>query len=89
MHVRTIGLRGKDDAAIWEYARQNDLTIVSKDNDFRQLIFLKGPPPKVVWLSAGNAGTEAICHLLQNKLSSLEAFRGDPDAGLLPIEGAD
>ncbi len=88
-HVRSVGLRGKDDATIWEYARQNDLIIVSKDNDFRQLIFLNGPPPKVVWLSVGNAGTEAIYHLLQDKLSSIEAFKADPDAGLLPIEGAE
>jgi len=88
LHVRSVGLRGRDDAAIWEYARQNDLLIVSKDNDFRQLIFLKGPPPKVVWLSVGNAGTEAICQFLKDKLSVLEAFKTDPDAGLLPLEGA-
>ena len=89
LHVRSVGLLGKEDATIWEYARQNDLIIVSKDNDFRQLIFLKGPPPKVVWLSVGNAGTEAICRLLQDNLSSLEAFKADPDAGLLPIEAAE
>ena len=88
LHVRSVGLRGRDDAAIWEYARQNDVVIVSKDNDFRQLIFLKGPPPKVVWLSVGNAGTEAICRLLKDKLPILEAFKADPNAGLLPLEGA-
>lgn len=85
----SVALGANEDATIWEYARQNDVIIVSKDNDFRQLIFLKGAPPKVVWLSVGNAGTEAICHLLQDKLSSLEAFKADPDAGLLPIEGAE
>jgi len=79
-------LRGRDDGVIWQYARQNDLVIVSKDNDFRQLISLKGPPPKVVWLPVGNAGTEAIFQLLQDKLSILEAFKADPDAGLLPLE---
>ena len=89
LHVRSIGLRGKEDVAIWEYARQNDLVIVSKDNDFRQLSFLKGPPPKVVWLSVGNAGTEAIFRLLRDKLPVLEAFVADPDAGLLPLEGAE
>ena len=86
LHVRSVGLCGQDDAAVWEYARQNDLLIVSKDNDFRQLIFLKGPPPKVVWLSVGNAGTEAICQLLKDKRPVLEAFKADPDTGLLPLE---
>lgn len=89
LHVRSVGLRGQEDVAIWEYARHNDLVIVSKDNDFRQLSFLKGPPPKVVWLSVGNAGTEVIFRLLRDKLSGLEAFEADPDAGLLPVEGSE
>jgi predicted nuclease of predicted toxin-antitoxin system len=89
VHVRSIGLHGKEDFTIWEYARQNNLVIVSKDNDFRQLSFLKGPPPKVVWLSVGNAGTEAIFRLLRDKSSTLGAFEADPDAGLLPLEIAE
>ncbi|MGE3326743.1 MAG: DUF5615 family PIN-like protein [Acidimicrobiia bacterium] len=32
-------------------------SIVSKDSDFRQLAFLYGPPPKVVWLQVANAST--------------------------------
>ena len=45
---------------IWERAGQEAYAIVSKDNDFRQLSFVHGAPPKVIWLSVGNAGTEAI-----------------------------
>ncbi len=56
-HVRTLGLRGATDDTIWERARQEGYAIVSKDNDFRQLSFLYGAPPKVIWLSVGNAGT--------------------------------
>jgi predicted nuclease of predicted toxin-antitoxin system len=47
-HVSSVGLRGADDARIWAYAREHGFTIVSKDNDFRQLTFLEGAPPKVV-----------------------------------------
>jgi len=47
-HVRTLGLRGATGAAIWERARQAAYAIVSKDNDFRQLSFLHGAPPKVI-----------------------------------------
>ena len=60
IHVRAVGLHGADDQRIWEYARDHGLTIVSKDNDFRQRSFLAGFPPKVVWLNVGNAGTRAI-----------------------------
>ncbi|MBI3076722.1 MAG: DUF5615 family PIN-like protein [Deltaproteobacteria bacterium] len=48
-HVRTVGLRGATDEAIWELARQEAYAIGSKDNDFRQLSFLHGAPPKVIW----------------------------------------
>lgn len=42
------------DSEIWEYARSHNLTIVSKDSDFSDRIFVKSPPPKVIHLRIGN-----------------------------------
>jgi predicted nuclease of predicted toxin-antitoxin system len=53
-HADHVGLHGCSDEAVWEHARLQGFTIVSKDNDFRQRSFLKGAPPKVIWLSVGN-----------------------------------
>ena len=64
-HIELLGMRGAADAAVWDYARENGYTIVSKDNDFRQRAFLHGPPPKVIWLSVGNSGTNRIATLMQ------------------------
>jgi predicted nuclease of predicted toxin-antitoxin system len=86
LHVRSVALRGKEDTIIWEYAGRNNLLIVSKDNDFRQLSFLKGPPPKVIWLSVGNADTETIARLLCDRLSTVKSFEVDPYSALLPLE---
>ena len=36
VHVRDAGLSRASDAAIWDYARNRGLTIVSKDSDFHQ-----------------------------------------------------
>jgi len=72
-------MRGAADAAVWNYARENGYAIVSKDNDFRQRAFLYGPPPKVVWLSVENAGTDAIAMLIRAGGERLRAF--DFDAG--------
>jgi predicted nuclease of predicted toxin-antitoxin system len=47
-HVELVGLKGQVDLEVWEYAAHHDATIVSKDNDFRQLSFLRGHPPKVI-----------------------------------------
>jgi len=85
-HVELFRLRGSRDRAIWEVARANDYILVSKDNDFRQLSFLFGPPPKVIWLSVGNAGTEAIGHMLRSHRDRIATFVARPDEGLLIIE---
>lgn len=42
------------DAQIWEHAKANDLTIISKDSDFSQRILLAQPPPKVIHIRFGN-----------------------------------
>ena len=49
-HVRNVNLHEADDRPVWEYARAHGFAIVSKDEDFHQLSFLYGAPPKVVWV---------------------------------------
>lgn len=39
---------------IWSYAKENNLTIVTKDADFSELILLNDPPPKVIHIKYGN-----------------------------------
>ncbi len=52
-HVFDIG-DDFPDAAIWQYAQQHNLTIVSKDADFSDRIMLTEPPPRVIHLRIGN-----------------------------------
>ena len=42
------------DEQIWELAKANDLTIITKDKDFSSKICLRLPPPKVIHIRAGN-----------------------------------
>jgi len=84
-HIELVGVCGATDARIWDYARENGFTIVSKDNDFRQRMFLYGPPPKVIWLSVGNAGRVAIADLLASNRDRIERFANDPQDGLLVL----
>ena len=85
-HVELVGLKGQPDLELWAYAARHDATLVSKDNDFRQLSFLRGHPPKVIWLSAGNAGTDAIAQLLAASRERVQAFIADPEASLLVLD---
>jgi predicted nuclease of predicted toxin-antitoxin system len=84
-HVELVGLKGHVDLAVWEYAARHGAAIVSKDNDFRQLSFFRGHPPKVIWLSVGNAGTDAIARLQAASHQRVQAFLRDPEESLLVL----
>jgi len=53
--VREIGLREAKDAAIWNYALQNNGVILTKDEDFAERCIASGQAPSVIWLRIGNA----------------------------------
>lgn len=77
-HVAEIGLDQATDEEIWTHAGAGGFVVVSKDADFRQLAFLHGPPPKVVWLRVGNVRTETIHEILAASVDvsrSLRALR--------------
>ena len=54
LHVRDIGMQSTIDPIVWDYAKDKDLTIVSKDSDMHDLSLVFGNPPKVIWLRLGN-----------------------------------
>ena len=84
-HVRDVGLASADDKDVWEHAKRYDLAIVSKDADFRQLSFLHGFPPKVVWLRVGNRSTDEIHALVRAHADDFAAFETDATAALLVL----
>ena len=53
-HVKMIGLNTATDTELWDYARDNDYLIVSKDTDFRNRGVIHGYPPKVIWIKLPN-----------------------------------
>ena len=74
VHVRALGLRDVDDSVIWEYAKRNDLVIVSKDSDFQQRSLLFGSPPKFIWLRVGNCPVRTIEELLRRHSVVIHTF---------------
>jgi predicted nuclease of predicted toxin-antitoxin system len=85
LHVRDVGLAQADDSAVWAYARDNDLTIATKDGDFHQLSFLLGAPPKVVWFRAGNCSTDQIGHLIKRHAAMMADFVTRAEEAILII----
>ena len=60
--VSAIG-RSPTDSQVWDFARQRELIIVTKDADFSERIILHTPPPRVVHLRFGNLRRDEY-HLL-------------------------
>lgn len=53
IHQKEIGDKWSDEQ-IWNYAKLNNLTIITKDVDFSNKIMMSNPPPKVIHIQFGN-----------------------------------
>jgi predicted nuclease of predicted toxin-antitoxin system len=84
-HVCDLLPAGSSDDRVWAAAKAADLTVVSKDTDFRLRSTLYGSPPKVIWLSVENAGTAVIADLLRTRFVVINHLRTDPDTDLLML----
>jgi predicted nuclease of predicted toxin-antitoxin system len=47
---------------------------------------MSGPPPKVVWLDIGNAGTDRIAALLRSRAVELNRFGESTQEALLVLK---
>ncbi len=59
-HVQDLDLAEANDSVIWEYARENNYTIVTKDADFHERRIFSGIPPNIIWIRKGNCFTQQI-----------------------------
>jgi predicted nuclease of predicted toxin-antitoxin system len=62
------------DRSIWEFAKAENLVIVSKDSDFHERSVLLGGPPKAIWLRVGNCSTQYIASELRSASEGILAF---------------
>jgi predicted nuclease of predicted toxin-antitoxin system len=84
-HVETLRLGRALDKVVWEYARQHNLVIVSKDADFSDLSLLWGFPPKVIWIRRGNCSTQDIERLLRDNYKAICTLFDDQETGILTL----
>ncbi|HRI02649.1 MAG TPA: DUF5615 family PIN-like protein [Pyrinomonadaceae bacterium] len=61
------------DSEIWDYARKNDCTIVTKDADFSNRIILSQPPPRIVHLRIGNMRLRDFIKFIEDNWKSIRA----------------
>ncbi len=64
-----LGMLRASDSEIFSYARENNLIIITKDEDFIKLLDRFGPPPKIIWLTCGNTSNSYLKELFSSRLS--------------------
>ncbi len=84
-HIYNLSMDQADDHEVWTYAQQNDLTIVTRDSDYNELLVLRGFPPKVIWIRRGNCSTAAIEVILRSHLTDIQGLANDPTLGILTL----
>jgi predicted nuclease of predicted toxin-antitoxin system len=86
LHVSQAGLSSAPDSAIWEFAKQNGFTFVTKDKDFANLSITWGAPPKVVLLQTGNCSTGIIERIVRANAVRFAEFEADAKRSLLILK---
>ena len=78
--VRARGLRDALDHEIFEAAKQENAVLMSKDDDFLQLIEQKGVPPKLIWITCGNTSNAKMKEILSSTLPKAKELleNGEP-----------
>ena len=84
-HVHECGLGSADDSSIWQYAKDNGFTIVSKDSDFQDRSVLHGHPPKLIWLRVANCSTSEIENLLRLAAQRIKQFIEEDEESFLTL----
>jgi predicted nuclease of predicted toxin-antitoxin system len=85
-HVSLKGLDRAMDDVVWKWAREYGFTIVTKDADFNELSTLRGFPPKIIWIRAGNRTTAQIERLIRVHYKAIQQMHEDPTAGILLLK---
>lgn len=84
-HLYFLGLDQASDRDVWQYARDNEYIIVTKDSDFYDLVILLGSPPKLIWIRLGNCTTSEIDVLLRSRYDDIVALSQDASLRVLVL----
>jgi predicted nuclease of predicted toxin-antitoxin system len=85
IHVSAVDMLRTPDQEIWEYAKANDFTIITKDDDFLAIAQRNGPPPKLIMIELGNCTNAELAARLQDSATELATFASSTKAGIIKL----
>ncbi len=83
--VALLGLENVDDRTIWDFAKDRDFVIVTKDADFYEMSVVYGQPPKIIWLKIGNQSKAVTVNALVSNRELIEVALMTEDKACIEI----
>ncbi|MBK6749638.1 MAG: DUF5615 family PIN-like protein [Acidobacteria bacterium] len=80
-----LGMDQAEDTEIWEFAKDRNFVLVTRDADFGDLSVLRGFPPNVVWIRRGNCKTKDIEKILRQNSDIINLLEVDELVGMIPL----
>lgn len=68
--LRSLELLKSSDIEIFKEARRHNVVLISKDDDFVQLVKDHGPPPNVILITCGNTSNQKMRLILEENLQT-------------------
>ena len=84
-HVKDVDLMQTDDMLVWQWAQRNGFAILTQDADYEQLAYLRGHPPKIIYLRFGNSSLLNLLNQLRHYCAAIAAFLLHPTAACLEL----
>ena len=76
--LRDLGLRDAEDEEIFAAAKTASVIVMSKDEDFLNLLARFGTPPQILWITCGNTSNAKLKEILAaTLLQAIDLFSAD------------
>lgn len=73
-HVTDIGPADTADRDLWRYALAHDAVIVTKDEDFANMVTAAREAPPVIWIRVGNTRRAALLGWFEPRIEQVVAM---------------
>jgi predicted nuclease of predicted toxin-antitoxin system len=74
LHAGSEGLSDESDFIIWSFALKNNLSLITFDHDFYDIMNLRGYPPKIISFRVTNENTENVANLIRRNIVKIKYF---------------
>ncbi len=85
-HVKIFNLEQHADIEIWEFAKQNNFVVVTRDADFFEIGLLRGFPPKIIWIQTDNPSKKYTENLLLTNKDIIYNFVNESETFCLRLQ---